>query len=89
MDGTPLTFAALDGIAFAAGRGRLGELSPGTRYQAGPLGPFMELRQLSAYGLLPQPGKAAWIELKTTASFDPTSTLLPLGGCGGLRNPLI
>lgn len=70
MSSAPFTYAALDGIAFAAGRGRLGELAAGTRYDAGSLGPLMELRQLSAAGLLPQPDKAAWLDLRDAAPFE-------------------
>ncbi len=66
----PLTFAALDGMAFAAGRGRLHEDAADTRYNVGPLGPFMELRQLSACGLLPRPDQATWLDLGGAASLE-------------------
>src|ERR1043166_3577878 len=70
MSGAPLTFSALDGLAFAAGRGRLSTVGPDTKYDAGALGPFMELRQLGAEGLLPRPDKAAWLDLGAVASFE-------------------
>ena len=70
MSSAPLTFAALDGIAFAAGRGRLHELAPDIRYDAGRLGPFMEWRQLSYGGALPQTDKAAWLDLGAAAPFE-------------------
>lgn len=70
MHREPLTFSALDGIAFTAARARLGELTEDTRYGAGPLGPFMELRQLSASGLLPLPSEAAWLDLRAAAAFE-------------------
>jgi hypothetical protein len=69
MPGAPLTFAAIDGIAFAADRGRLNGLPATTRYDVGPLGPFMELRQLAHSGLLPEPAGADWLDLGPAASF--------------------
>src|SRR5437763_1391329 len=65
-----LNFAALDGLAFAAGRGRLDAIAPETKYAVGPIGPLMELRQFSIDGLLPHPDKAAWLDLRATASFE-------------------
>src|SRR5262245_45010547 len=67
MSALPFSFSALDGIAFAASRGRLDQLAPKIKYNAGPLGPFMELRQLCASGLLPHPDEAWWLDLGTTA----------------------
>ncbi|ACE99670.1 hypothetical protein IP86_17550 [Rhodopseudomonas sp. AAP120] len=58
-----LTFAALDGIAFAAARGRLGALP---EYVAGDLGPLVEMIQLSRTGLLPSPSSAPWLRLNGT-----------------------
>jgi hypothetical protein len=59
---TTFTFAALDDIAFAAERGRLGTgvLADGA-YAADDLGPVLELAQLAATGLLPTPSRAAWL----------------------------
>jgi hypothetical protein len=58
MDATPaLTFAALDGLAFAAARNRLGALPAGTVYAGCALGPFLELSQLAKVGSLPRPGE--------------------------------
>jgi hypothetical protein len=65
-----LTFAALDGLAFAAQRGRLNELPPDVAYGAGALGPFLELRQLGADGLLPYPEKAVWLALDGLNAFE-------------------
>lgn len=65
----PFNFLALDGIAFAASRGRLGQLAAKAKYSAGPLGPFMELRQLCASGFLPQLDEASWLNLGTTTPF--------------------
>jgi hypothetical protein len=56
----PLTFATLDGLAFAATRNRLGALPAETVYAGGALGPFLEFSQLAAGGLLPRPGAASW-----------------------------
>jgi hypothetical protein len=56
-----LTFAALDGIAFAASRGRLAVEVPG--YVVGDLGPVIEMVQLARTGLLPLPTSATWLHL--------------------------
>jgi hypothetical protein len=56
-----LTFAALDGIAFAASRGRLGADVP--KHVAADLGPIIEMLQLARTGLLPLPGSASWLHL--------------------------
>ncbi len=66
----PLTFAALDGLAFAAERGRLSEQPSGAELSAGALGPLLELEQLSASGLLPRPDMAAWLSLDDTRVFE-------------------
>lgn len=58
-----LTFAALDGIAFAAARDRLGALP---EYVAGDLGPLIEMIQLARTGLLPPPSSAPWLRLNGT-----------------------
>jgi hypothetical protein len=43
----PLTFTALDGLAFAAERGRLHEQPADLALSANALGPLLELMQLS------------------------------------------
>lgn len=58
-----LTFAALDGIAFAAARGRFGNMP---EYVAGDLGPLVEMVQLARTGLLPPPSSAPWLRLNGT-----------------------
>lgn len=58
-----LTFAALDGIAFAAARDRLGALP---EYVARDLGPLIEMIQLARTGLLPPPSSAPWLRLNGT-----------------------
>lgn len=65
-----LTFAALDGIAFAAARKRLGALPSGTAYAGRALGPFLELSQLAAGGLLPRPCDASWLVPGAMQAFD-------------------
>jgi hypothetical protein len=70
MSAASLTFAALDGLAFAAGRGRLNELPEETAFAAEALGPFLELTQLSAYGLLPRADKAPWLALGGISAFE-------------------
>jgi hypothetical protein len=57
----PLSFAALDGIAFAAERGRLGGDPPA--HIAADLGPLIEMLQLAHTGLLPMPSSATWLHL--------------------------
>ena len=58
-----LTFAALDGIAFAASRGRLGDVPD---YVADDLGPLIEMVQLARTGLLPPPSSAPWLRLNSS-----------------------
>ena len=71
MDAPPaLTFAALDGLAFAAARNRLGALPAGTVYAGRALGPFLELSQLAKGGLLPLPGDASWLLAGALHDFD-------------------
>jgi hypothetical protein len=60
----PLTFAALDGIAFAADRGRLTALT--LNHVATDLGPIVEMIQLAQAGLLPMPLSATWLRLDGT-----------------------
>lgn len=56
-----LDFAALDGLAFAAERRRLGERV--LNLVARDLGPVVEFSQLAAMGLLPEPERAGWLRL--------------------------
>jgi anti-sigma regulatory factor (Ser/Thr protein kinase) len=56
-----LDFAMLDGMAFAAERGRLSGRAPDL--VAYDLGPVVELDQLAAAGLLPSPERAEWLRL--------------------------
>lgn len=58
----PFDFAALDGLAFAAERGRLTGREP-PRRAARDIGPMIELSQLAARGLLPAPRQAGWLAL--------------------------
>lgn len=62
----PLSFAALDGIAFAAERGRLGSDLP--THIATDLGPLIEMLQLARTGLLPLPSSAVWLDLNGSES---------------------
>ncbi|MCW2225692.1 hypothetical protein M2232_009224 [Bradyrhizobium japonicum] len=88
-----LTFAALDGIAFAASRGRLGEVP---EYVADDLGPLIEMVQLARAGLLPRPTSVPWLHLKGTeavlraAASDSERCTSPRGsGTGFLRCDLL
>lgn len=55
----PLTFAAVDGLGFAASSGRLTEQS--VQYLPASLGPLLELLCLAAGGRLPSPVAAGWL----------------------------
>lgn len=57
----PLTFAAVDGLGFAAASGRLA-LSQPARYLPASLGPLLELLCLLAGGRLPSPIPGGWLE---------------------------
>lgn len=70
MSHPPLTFAALDGLAFASGRGRLHGISSSVGFGATDLGPLLELKQFAADGLLPNPENAAWLTLNGLDAFD-------------------
>ncbi|MGA9866937.1 MAG: hypothetical protein WBQ75_10930 [Acetobacteraceae bacterium] len=59
----PFTFAALDGLAFAAERQCLPMLPAGS-YRFDGLGPVLELARLSTTRLLPQPTRADWLALE-------------------------
>ena len=56
----PLTFAALDGIAFAAARGRLGNHDL-PQLVAADIGPVVEMNQLARSEVLPPPLCAPWL----------------------------
>lgn len=62
-----LTFSCLDGIAFTAQRNRLNQLPTDFSVSAGPLGPFIELMQLSVLGVLPEPNKISWFQQEQMA----------------------
>lgn len=59
----PLTFAALDGVAFAAQRGRLSARPESTVLSADTIGPLLEWVELSNTGLLPFPEEASCLSL--------------------------
>jgi hypothetical protein len=61
-------FATLDGIAFAADRGKLGSRTLPT-VVATTLGPLVELLELSWSGLLPRPEKTEWLNLDGLSIF--------------------
>jgi anti-sigma regulatory factor (Ser/Thr protein kinase) len=58
-----LTFDVLDGIAFAAARGRLLGREAVGDCRASELGPFVELLHLSACALLPSPEQLDWLSI--------------------------
>jgi hypothetical protein len=68
MSTLPFGFSALDGVAFAASRGRLNQVARDIKYKVGPLGPFMELRQLCADGLITD--QPPWLNLGIYEPFD-------------------
>src|SRR5204863_8540035 len=63
-----LTFAALDGLAFAAERGRLHRATT-LALSVRNLAPLFELLQLAASGLLPLPEHVPWLSLDGEAKF--------------------
>lgn len=63
-----LDFVTLDGLAFAAERGRLAGREV-ERTAARDLGPLVEMSHLSSAGLLPKPGDAPWLELDGMGDF--------------------
>jgi anti-sigma regulatory factor (Ser/Thr protein kinase) len=58
----PFTFAVLDGLCFAAARGRFQPPSDHA-YRLVALGPVLELARLSTSRLLPPPSRASWLAL--------------------------
>ncbi len=64
----PLTFTALDGLAFAAMRARLGQ-GPTRPLAATSLGPLLELLSLSRDGSLPRVDCMPWIDLSPLCKF--------------------
>lgn len=63
----PLQFGDVDGLAFAAARGRPRGSNLSATYVPQRLGPLIELLHLSAGGRVPHPGK--WLEPKGAAPF--------------------
>ena len=61
-----LLFSDVDGLAFAAVRGKLDKTMPLPAYEPRQLGPLLELLHLSAGGRLPYPER--WLSLNTAAS---------------------
>ncbi|MEY2395087.1 MAG: hypothetical protein QOF94_1432 [Acidobacteriaceae bacterium] len=68
--GNPLTFAEVDGLAFAAERGRLQGYPVDHPLAARALGPFLELMLYVESGLLPPAHQAAEIGLGQFAAFE-------------------
>jgi hypothetical protein len=66
--GIPLTFTAVDGIAFASTKARLEPIHAKT-FSPANLGPLVELFQLSQDGLLPTLETAQWIVFAQWAEF--------------------
>lgn len=67
MPARPLTFSIVDGLAFAAARGRLDATQLPTPYALGNLGPLLELVHLAAGGRLPDPAGGGWVDLNGAA----------------------
>jgi hypothetical protein len=65
----PLTFAAVDDLAFAAERGRLQGGSASTVFMPAEIGPLIELAKLSGHGHLPSMKANPWIALGTYSAF--------------------
>lgn len=65
----PLTFSSIDGIAFAAARGRLDRIQKEPLLAADGLGPFVELTHLATDKLVPEIEKLDWLRLDALAAF--------------------
>ncbi|MGH9351046.1 MAG: hypothetical protein ACRD2G_02625 [Terriglobia bacterium] len=63
----PLTFGLVDGLAFAAARGRLDVTQLPRPYALENLGPLLELFHLAAGGRLPDPTEGGWLDLNGAA----------------------
>jgi hypothetical protein len=59
----PLGFTDVDGLGFAAVRGRLSHYEGVLDLSARDLGPFIEYALLGAAKIVPKPGEAAWLAL--------------------------
>ena len=57
----PLTFAVVDGLAFAASRGTLDNANRSAPFQAASLGPVLEFIDLMACGALPPGANGEWL----------------------------
>lgn len=64
-----LGFSDVDGLAFAAERGRLDGHPPSMAFEPVEIGPLIEMVQLSKGGLLPPPHGNHWIALDGVAPF--------------------
>jgi hypothetical protein len=62
LSARPLSFSSLDGLVFAAERGRLNGRTP-ARMTAVSLGPLIEMAHLARTGILPPPDKTDWLAL--------------------------
>jgi len=62
-----LMFGDVDGLAFAAARGKLNQANLPSIYAPRQLGPLLELLQLYAGGRIPRPGN--WLALNSAATF--------------------
>lgn len=61
--GRPLGFSDVDGLGFAAVRGRLSHYDGVLDLSARDLGPFIEYALLGAAAIVPKPGDAPWLAL--------------------------
>ena len=79
-----LLFSDVDGLAFAAARGKLDPRDLPATYTPQRLGPLLELLHLSAGGRMPPPGN--WLSPNGTASM---LTAVAQGRNAGLRTRTI
>lgn len=64
----PLGFSDVDGLGFAAQRGRLGRYEGFLALAARDLGPFIEYALLGAAAMVPKPDEAPWLRLEGMTS---------------------
>jgi anti-sigma regulatory factor (Ser/Thr protein kinase) len=89
-----LTFSNLDGVTFAASRGRLSSIENSVRFKARDLGPLLELYHFSANNMLPKISELSWLDCSGLSAFAAmigarNKWISPEGGRIGFLKPKI
>lgn len=69
-----LTFATVDGITFAASRGRISNIRQDNKIEVQDLGPLLELYHFCAEKLLPQISEIPWLNCSGLSAFAKAMT---------------